>query len=737
MTSDVINFAASAAPVVSATIFPPSKAQLTRLLATDLKNGCNTVQISGIEGLVDADSVTIAADRDAGPPGIRVLETVYRGKREWFEVDEDDAGNATAYNAEIQDLESKLDELNAEREVLNTELALVDHARRLALGSSTPGLGTAGLSAESAQVSPARALLDFADEFVQRKLTTRRAIKSLDEKVAAIARQLTALRKARERRGTPAVVSATIIAQRDFQTTLRLTYTVQCDISWKPSYELHTHTSSDGSLSANVSLGYNAIVSQRTGEDWRGVNLYLKTAQSQQSVAALLDATLRHSLLDSKIVACTSSIHNVDRGSRRTSQRPIRRQGSTQGETHSLNPPRPLNSDLAPSSPVRRVWATVATPTDSMAPLLAFADSSHPSAFANRDPAVSIAPSSFARFLPHAATRESSSPGGRERHHSLGRDTPEPGGERLILTSRTAEGASTRLHDEVDAVRPSDTELPPSTPLLPPSTVRHGMFGSTIHLSTPISLPGNGEAHKFTIATLGLEGRYRYFCVPRESLDVQVLAEFKNKSEYDLLPGPVNVLVDDELAFKSHIGPDRVKRNGTFTCSLGIEQRLEVSYAHTKSTSHEPRTDSNQEQAEATKETTHAVRISIHNRALFDVTELTVRDVVSIADAGGPLFVRAPRRRLVFKLLGESEPGRNEPDLEDSAKGKARAKAYWAKIPREDAIDGEMNWVFEWVFAVPAQKGVNFEATWVARDLGEGEMQLVSQTVDCEQLPEL
>ncbi|KAL7280946.1 hypothetical protein ACG7TL_005895 [Trametes sanguinea] len=641
-----------------------------------LHNGCNTVKISGIEGHVDADSVKIAAVGDAGPSHIHILDIVYRRKRKWSEV-EDEAGDATTFNAEIEDLESRLDELTAEREVLSTKLALVDHAQRLAVESSTPGLGSRGLRAESTQVSSTRALLDFADEFAQRTLTTRRAMKSLDEKVAAIDRQLTALREARDRRGTPAVVAATIIAQRDLHTTLRLTYIVESDISWKPIYELRTHTSSNGSLSANVSLGYNAIVSQRTGEDWSNVSLYLKTAQLHQDpssgTAALGEATM-----------CSLT-------------------------------------DKSPG------YATIATPTDLTAPLLAFTDSTHPSAPANRDPAVPIAPASFVRFPQHAATnseeapRESSSSVRREDRHLSG-STRRPGAER---PSRTAEEASTHLHDEVDSVRPSDTELPPPLPLLPPSTGWHGMFGSTIHLSTPISLPGNGEAHKFTIAALGLEGRCRYFCVPRESLDVQVLAEFKNRSEYDLLPGPVNVLVDDELAFKSEIG-----RNGSFTCSLGIEQRLEVSYEHTESTSHEPRTDSNQEQAEATKETTHAVRISIQNRALFDVTELTVRDVVSIAHAGGPLFVRAPRRKPVFKLLAESEPGRSEADLEDLAKGKANAKAYWAKISRE----GEINWVFEWMFAVPAQKEITLKAEWVIRDIG---VQLVSQTVDCDQVPEL
>ncbi|KAJ2965944.1 hypothetical protein NUW54_g13948 [Trametes sanguinea] len=274
---------------------------------------------------------------------------------------------------------------------------------------------------------------------------------------------------------------------------------VESDISWKPIYELRTHTSSDGSLSANVSLGYNAIVSQRTGEDWsNGYSAH--ASQSHRDGEA------------SRMAILASPRIRYHRHSNRLT-----------------------------------------------APLLAFTDSTHPSAPANRDPAVPIAPALFVRFPQHAATnseeapRESSSSVRREDRHLSG-STRRPGAERPMLPSRTAEEASTPLHDEVDSVRPSDTELPPPLPLLPPPTGWHGMFGSTIHLPTPISLPGNGEAHKFTIAALGLEGRCRYFCVPRESLDVQVLAEFKNRSEYDLLPGPVNVLVNDELAFKSEIG---------------------------------------------------------------------------------------------------------------------------------------------------------------------------------------
>ena len=93
---------------------------------------------------------------------------------------------------------------------------------------------------------------------------------------------------------------------------------------------------------------------------------------------------------------------------------------------------------------------------------------------------------------------------------------------------------------------------PPPPPNPGPLSLSHqGPLALSYHVEGLVSLPSDGVAHKVPIARLDFTAELKYVCVPRKNTAVFIEGTIENTSEYELLPGPVSVYMDDGFITKT------------------------------------------------------------------------------------------------------------------------------------------------------------------------------------------
>ena len=69
----------------------------------------------------------------------------------------------------------------------------------------------------------------------------------------------------------------------------------------------------------------------------------------------------------------------------------------------------------------------------------------------------------------------------------------------------------------------------------------------------PVNIPSDGAAHTVTISTLQLEAQVSRICVPRVEAVAYLQCKILNKSDYQLVAGPVNVYLEDNFVARTSI----------------------------------------------------------------------------------------------------------------------------------------------------------------------------------------
>src|SRR3954452_7818244 len=219
--------------------------------------GSGTLEMSGLPANFDLRTLRVEAG-----PGIRVGE-----------VSVQDVGRAEALSAREADLEAKIQALNDEKAALDVEVKTAELVRDYLASLRAPP-GAEGDKAHPIAVDPKAipAVIEAlrrggGDAYgqIQRIEIKKRAI---DKQMAALQRDLARLRTGARDARTLAISYA---ASRPGE--VRATYQVT-NAGWKPLYRAALDSST-----SRVDLERQAIIMQRTGEDWRGVALRLSTGQ--------------------------------------------------------------------------------------------------------------------------------------------------------------------------------------------------------------------------------------------------------------------------------------------------------------------------------------------------------------------------------------------------------------------------------------------------------------------------
>ncbi|MHC4947316.1 MAG: mucoidy inhibitor MuiA family protein [Planctomycetota bacterium] len=198
-------------------------------------------------------------------PGLGILAVEY----EQLPATAETSPALAALDDGIRRVRDEIAEADGRLEIVRTQEQFVERLGVRATDDATADGGT-----DQLDLDVIREQLAFIADERTRLLGERR---TLEATVADLARRLAALEARREdlATGSPMVRSGvvTVAAPEPVEGDIRLTYLVD-QAEWAPVYNIRSAT--DGTA---VSLEYDAMLAQRSGEDWRDVELTLSTAR--------------------------------------------------------------------------------------------------------------------------------------------------------------------------------------------------------------------------------------------------------------------------------------------------------------------------------------------------------------------------------------------------------------------------------------------------------------------------
>ena len=104
------------------------------------------------------------------------------------------------------------------------------------------------------------------------------------------------------------------------------------------------------------------------------------------------------------------------------------------------------------------------------------------------------------------------------------------------------------------------------------TTVSESQTTALFKISTPYTIPSSGKTVNVKVQKVKLPADYRYYCVPKYSLDAYLQARITGWERLNLLPGRVNVFFEGTFVGKSYINPKNL--NDTLNVSMGKDASI-------------------------------------------------------------------------------------------------------------------------------------------------------------------
>ena len=236
----------------------PDRARVTRTASVSLPMGTSVLEFSGLPAALDESSIEVSAKADA-PLTIEGIDV----RQEFL---------AASANPKAQDLERQLQELQDQQKSLQGQKGVCEEKRQFFRNLSA-GLGKG--EKEPMNLDDIRKLYTFYSDEVaslsENILSIERRETKLDPEIDRVKRELDALRNAAQKAQRTLLVSVKAGAAAKGEFTFHY---VIGNASWISSYNARIDSGT-----GKVELLYNALVRQKTGEDWNNVRLTLSTAQ--------------------------------------------------------------------------------------------------------------------------------------------------------------------------------------------------------------------------------------------------------------------------------------------------------------------------------------------------------------------------------------------------------------------------------------------------------------------------
>ncbi len=236
----------------------PDRALVTRTAMASLPMGTSVLEFSGLPATLDESSVAVSAKADI-PLTIEGIDV----RHEFL---------TSSATPKAQDLERQLQGLQDQKKSLEGQSGVCREKRQFFQNLSA-GLGKG--DKEPLNLDDIRKLYTFYGEEIsnlsENILSIERSEAKLDPEIDRVKRELDALRNPAQKSQRTLLVSvkAGAVAKGEFT----ISYVIG-NASWIPSYNARIDSGT-----GKVELVYNALVRQKTGEDWNNVRLTLSTAQ--------------------------------------------------------------------------------------------------------------------------------------------------------------------------------------------------------------------------------------------------------------------------------------------------------------------------------------------------------------------------------------------------------------------------------------------------------------------------
>ncbi|MBN2411512.1 mucoidy inhibitor MuiA family protein [candidate division KSB1 bacterium] len=104
--------------------------------------------------------------------------------------------------------------------------------------------------------------------------------------------------------------------------------------------------------------------------------------------------------------------------------------------------------------------------------------------------------------------------------------------------------------------------------------VRTSQLAAVFDIPTHNDIPGDNDAHKVTIAIQPFDTQFEYTTIPKALDKVFLTGKTVNTAEFPLLPGEVNVFVDNDFFNKSTL--NTIVPTDTFRLALGVDDAINV-----------------------------------------------------------------------------------------------------------------------------------------------------------------
>ena len=256
------------APIAAVTVYS-DRALIVRSARVEIPEaGEHLLKVGGLPEKLERNSLRAAG---RGSAGTRIL-----GIEQEAEI------HAEPPVEELQRLEREITRLRRAIELVDARQAIIEEQRAWlrTLGEQAARRMANSIAVNSARPEDASTLFTFTGEESERLVTSKLA---LDTRREELQRELDA--RQREHRelslsARPDRIAASLRVSTSVpgDLSIELTYLIP-GASWRPRYDARVDTTA-----SRVQLIEQALVWQRTGEEWRGVDLSLSTAQPQAAL---------------------------------------------------------------------------------------------------------------------------------------------------------------------------------------------------------------------------------------------------------------------------------------------------------------------------------------------------------------------------------------------------------------------------------------------------------------------
>ena len=104
--------------------------------------------------------------------------------------------------------------------------------------------------------------------------------------------------------------------------------------------------------------------------------------------------------------------------------------------------------------------------------------------------------------------------------------------------------------------------------------INENLLNISFDIDIPYDILSNGKPHSVALKEIKLPATYKYYAAPRADKDAFLLAEIKDYSKYNLLPGEANIIFEGLYVGKTMINPNQT--SDTLNLSMGRDKKITI-----------------------------------------------------------------------------------------------------------------------------------------------------------------